>query len=321
MKRVHCGGLLLLGLIATACGANTAEDVREPAAFYTWYVAGSAPERILIDLAAIDRATGQATHITGMEINDSDLGRPVSLGLSFDPRTGYLHTIIDWLLGPDFKSALVRVDPETGAVTQIGALHDMHFGGTETDQCGNLYAVGFTAGFPEGSGGPPVVYSGDGKLYRFDTESGEKTPIGDTGIAAVMDLAFDPAGTLWATSENKLWTIDLETGRSTHVLDIEGVPTEGQPRNMVMSIDFDDAGTLYGSISEGFVDNFVNSAFVTIDLETGAIEMIAVDNGLGTVHGGEFVPSPAAGSPDRGRGAGAECRDDRSSAQRMLPQE
>ena len=61
-----------------------------------------------------------------------------------------------------------------------------------------------------------IEYGPNGRLYSIDKTTGVGTAIGTgTGIDYTMDVAFDCAGRLWATTMGDLWRIDLATGAST----------------------------------------------------------------------------------------------------------
>tara|TARA_R110002073_G_scaffold300298_1_gene467596 strand:- start:9076 stop:10113 length:1038 start_codon:yes stop_codon:yes gene_type:complete len=305
MKSIYFMSAMLVGLPAfAACegevpesdlGANVEtarQELRQrgnrPSSdFYTSYTIDPNIGRLFKDLAKIDKDTGLAVAGPEIDLSNSDgVGLPAVLGLSIDPRDGTMYSFVNWVFGPSTQSELVTIDPDTGATTRLGDMHDMNFAGSETDTCGNFYTVGFSGGYPDG----PEVFFGDAQLYRFNTDTGEATVIGDTGIEDMMDLAFDKQGVLWGTTMNKLFTIDVETGESTFVTDIVGVPTEGQPRNMVMSIDFDRRNRLYGSTTEAWLPVFAESAFMRINHHTGQVSLVSESNGLGAVHGGEFAP-------------------------------
>ncbi len=121
------------------------------------------------------------------------------------------------------------------------------------------------------------------------------TPIGTgTGLPDVMDLAFDSQGTLWATTQNELYTISLDDGSATWVADITNVPPappgETNPR-LIMSIAFDKHDVLYGTAIVGFwVTDYTVATIMRIDTETGEGTVIGY-NELGYNHGGDTMPT------------------------------
>ena len=219
-------------------------------------------------------------------------GISAGLGLTFDV-DGSVYIINNWLLGTDPNLAeLARIDLNTGEVTVIAEIGN-HFSGSEIDACGNLYSVGFQAPPPNDGAYFSPLY-GD-KLCRVDKYTGEVTPIGDgTGLPDVMDLAFDSEGTLWATADNKLYTISLDDGIATEVADITNVPPapdgETNPR-MIMSIAFDKHDVLYGTAIVGFwVTDDAVATIMEIDTETGEGTVLGY-NELGYNHGGDTMPA------------------------------
>jgi hypothetical protein len=246
-----------------------------------------------VDFMRIDPVSGHGTILwrLGVDPPAPDFSVfPTPLGLTFD-LDGTMYTIVDWINWncPPMGSRLARVDFNTGAVTYIGPMHPLHFSGPEIGPDGVLYACGFEK--PDQFTGAPV-FCGDTYLYRFDKWTGEATPIGLTGITvdAVMDLAFDSRGRLWATTANKLFLLDTQTGHGTFVTDIKGVPQDHPPLE-VMTIAFNDADVLYGTAIIGFCSDYCGPAPVmTIDVATGQATLIG-DTGQMFNHGGDMLPN------------------------------
>lgn len=267
-----------------------AGDKCNPASrYYTtyWTALGMAME-------TIDLRHGEGVPYLPEVLLDEPSGRgyAAALGLTFD-LDGSVYIINNWILGPNPSLAeLDRIDLETGEVTVIAQI-DNHFCGSEIDACGNLYTVGFQPPAPNYGYYFSPLY-GD-KLCRIDKYTGEVTPIGDgTGLPDVMDLAFDSHGTLWATTDNKLYTLDLEDGTATWVCDITNVPPapEGETNPMmIMSIAFDKRDVLYGTAIVGFcvVCNNI-SPIMRIDCETGEGTLLGYSE-LGYNHGGDTMPT------------------------------
>jgi hypothetical protein len=243
--------------------------------------------------------TIDAVHGVGVPFLDDVLlddpsgkGYAAALGLTFD-LDGSVYIINNWLGGPNPALAeLTKIDLNTGAATVIAQI-DNHFCGSEIDACGNLYSVGFSPPPPNDGYYFSPLY-GD-KLCRIDKYTGEVTPIGNgTGLPDVMDLAFDSHGTLWATTQNKLYTIGLDDGVATEVAEITNVPPappgETNPM-MVMSIAFDAHDVLYGTAIVGFwVTNVTVAPIMRIDPETGEGTVLGYSE-LGYNHGGDTMPT------------------------------
>jgi hypothetical protein len=159
------------------------------------------------------------------------------------------------------KSRLVKVNMDTGDVELLGEVIPLNLVALEINHCGEVFATGFTLSNKLGE------WFGDTNLYRVDRESGSLSLIGDTGLVKIMDLAFDPDGTLWATVGNVLYTLDMETGAPTKVATITGV----EKNNEIMGIGFTSDGILYGTTpySDGFYRIDPASGFVTEIGRTG----------------------------------------------------
>lgn len=248
-----------------------------------------------IGLERIDTRTGQGTHLWFFDIPDDPEFPGVPLfvspfGIAFDV-DGTIYTIINWMdFNPEHPwSRLARVDRFTGAVTFIGEPYPMHFNGPEMDDCGNIYATGFRV--------PPVVF-GDSNLYRIDKVTGVATQVGDTGQSDWMDLDFDSEGNLWTTTDNKLYTLNTDTGAATFDTEIIGVPHENIPGVCeedwpfmeVMTIAFDKKDNLWATAMRGLSQCAeVTSPVMEIDTETGLAKVIGY-TGLSYNHGGDIAP-------------------------------
>jgi hypothetical protein len=199
-------------------------------------------------IGTIDATTG-----AGTDVGATGVSQTWAAAFDID---GTLYTLTRGFSG---NARLATVDQTTGVVTEIG--------GTGTDMIsleiaadGTMYGVG----------------SFDRILYTIDKSSGATTAIGSTGIAFVMDLAFDSAGTLYATVDNRLWTLDTSTGASTFVTVISGVPD-----GAIMGIMFDSSDTLYATVYRP------NSPLLTVDTSTGAATVVGA-TGMNLPHGGDM---------------------------------
>ena len=127
---------------------------------------------------------------------------------------------------------------------------------------------------------------------RIDRETGEVELYGPTGHTHWMDLAFDRDGVLWGTFDNELYTIDTETGASTLVTAIYGVPDAGPPNMMeVMSIAFDKHNVLYGTGLTTFFDHPEGSPVMRIDTGTGEATLLGYSQTTYANHGGDIMPT------------------------------
>jgi sugar lactone lactonase YvrE len=294
------GVLLSSDTLATGDGDLTkASSYLVPGGYYSfdWEVfAYSALEHI-------DYHTGQGTYMWSIGLTDQstpDVFGPSPFGLAFD-LDGTIFTMLNFAaFDPALVSSqLARVDPETGEVTTIGEPFNLNTSGPEMDACGNFWVCGFEV--------PALGYIwGDSNLYRIDKYTGDRTLIGDTGKTNWMDLAFDSKGTLWATTENALWTLDLTTGASTFVTEIHDVPDAGEPRWMeVMSITFDDADVMYGTAMTVYYDDPEGSPVMRIDPETGETVQLGHTQNYYN-HGGDTYPTTVHVAHRTGKG-GYKC--------------
>lgn len=185
------------------------------------------------------------------------------------------YTILNKRLPAESKPAeaearLAKVNMETGHAELLGNLIHLNLMGLEINPCGEVFATGFSLSNKLGE------WYGDTNLYRVDRQDASLVLIGDTGIERIMDLAFDPEGTLWATAGNLLYTLDLETGAPKEMAKITGVEAD----NEIMGIGFTSTGELFGTTP--WVDGFYN-----ID-PTSGVATEAGRHGFKIVHGGDI---------------------------------
>ncbi len=221
---------------------------------------------------------------------------PTPFGLAFDV-DGSMYTTLNILAfePAQVESQFARVDSSTGEVTLIGDPFPINTAGGDIDACGNYYVTGFEV--------PALGYIwGDSNLYVIDKQTGEPTLIGDTGKTNWMDLAFDSDGTLWATTENELHTLDTETGLATFITEIHGVPHAEPPDLMeIMSIAFDERGHLYGTAMTVYYEDPDGSPVLKIDTVTGDATVIGYTHQVYN-HGGDILPKKATVAHLEGKG-------------------
>lgn len=281
--------LALLVLLLTACqplvaleDTAPAEDAAasesaatDPMVDVNFYTSHGAHERFgMIDL---DSAVGtDVGPYTNPEVNVLRAEWPATNGAIYD---GYFYTILNKRLPADgtpdeAEARLARVDMQTGEVELLGSVIPLNLIGIEIDACGQVFATGFTLSNQIGE------FFGDTQLYRVDRQDGSLTLIGDTGLERIMDMSFDPEGTLWATVGNILYTLDPETGTPTEVARITGVEDD----NEIMGIGFTDEGTLFATTP-------FSDGFYTIDLATGEVTEVG-RHGFAFPHGGDIPMTP-----------------------------
>jgi hypothetical protein len=130
-----------------------------------------------------------------------------------------------------------------------------------------------------------TFYGGDwnGVFYTIIPATGVATAVGNMGFADVMDFALDNTGTLWATGQNQLWTVNPATGVGTFKATITGGPV------YVMGIMFDSANQMFATDY-----NSSNSPLYKINTTTGVATGVG-NTGFFQPHGGDFpIPEPAS---------------------------
>jgi hypothetical protein len=281
----------LAALIYPAPGSAVAGDsplMLQPGNYYSFAFNGVA--FAYADLEKINVANGVGTYIWSLDYDSTPPPGALAyspFGLTFDVDGTMYATMNVAAFDPaGARSQLARIDSNTGEVTLIGAPVPFNTAGPDIDAQGNMYVCGFQV--------DALGYIwGNSNLYRIDKATGEFISVGDTGHTHWMDLAFDSQGTLWGTFGNELYTIDTQTGASTFVTAIYGVPDAGDPRFMeVMSIAFDAHDVLYGTAMTVYYDDPQGSPVVRIDTTTGECEVKGYTHQVYN-HGGDILPSKA----------------------------
>jgi hypothetical protein len=245
-----------------------------------FYTSQAAHER----LGTIDLESGVGTDIgpyTHRDLEITRTGWPAVNGAVYKNK---FYVILNKRLPADAtpdqaEAHLAQVNPRTGKVKLVGSPINLNLGGIEISYCGEMFATGFSL-----TNGLGHLY-GDTNLYRVDRKDGSLTLIGDTGIERIMDLAFDPAGNLWGTVGNVLYTLDLETGTPTEMAQITGtgVGSDGAV-NEIMGIGFTSQGELFGTAP--FSDKLYS-----LDPQTGMATEVGT-HGFVIPHGGDIPMIP-----------------------------
>lgn len=209
----------------------------------------------------IDTATAAGTDVGAT-------GQTDGWGLAIDVD----NTIFTTYAGFSGDAQLATIDASTGAIAStIGGL-GVSLIAIEIDASGQLWGVGYN----------------DQVLYRIDKSNASTTAVGSTGISIMMDLSFDSSGSLYATTGNVLYSLNLATGAPTFVATYTGIAS-----GEVMSIMHDDTDRLFAA---AYV---ADSPLYEIDPSTGAATTIGA-TGLNRPHGGDITNgSVAAPGPAR----------------------
>jgi uncharacterized repeat protein (TIGR01451 family) len=124
-----------------------------------------------------------------------------------------------------------------------------------------------------------VFYASDAtSLYTIDPATGASTLVGPFGTSLMIDIAMGPNGDMYGhdIGTDSTYLIDPATGAATLI-----GPT-GYNANYAQGLDFDNEdGTLYIFLYQGGGSN----VYGTVDLATGAVIPLAIDNPLGEFEG------------------------------------
>ncbi len=190
-------------------------------------------------------------------------------GMDFDPSATTLYAL------NDTSGELGTIDLTTGAFTGLVpcvAPVDIWTGLTIDPVSGVFYASDAT------------------DLYTIDPATGNYTLIGPFGTSLMIDIAMNTNGEMYGhdIGTDSIYSIDPTTGVATLI-----GPT-GYNANYAQGMDFDnDDGTLYIFLYIGGGAN----VFGTVDLSTGAVSPLAVDDPTGEFEGAVQVPGAAPDVP------------------------
>jgi hypothetical protein len=161
----------------------------------------------LAHLASIDLATGVETTVGG-----NPLGLNLYVMGMTSSRNGVLYAAGDFTpTSPTFNS-LYTIDKSTGLATRIGSF------GVGSAKMDFIMSLSFD---PSGR----LFGASQHSIYRIDPSTAVATKVVDiAGATRVMGLAFDQAGTLYASDfiplpmGSTIYTVDLATGQFTPLI-------------------------------------------------------------------------------------------------------
>jgi DNA-binding beta-propeller fold protein YncE len=178
--------------------------------------------------------------------------------------SGALYSVCGSTVKPG-PQQLASIDPKTGHATRVGmVVEGLQVMGLEFAPNGTLYTVG------DANPASPTFSS----LYTVDVTSGSLTRIGSTGTSSFFhDFAFDGSGTMYGTTSDALYTIDLKTGTATKVVDFVG-------GGAIMGLSFN------ASQNKLYATDFKKpiSAVYLVDIRTGFLTPVAA-TGFPLAHG------------------------------------
>jgi hypothetical protein len=198
------------------------------------------------------------------------------------PSTGsYTGNFLSWT-GSDDPShyfTLVRVNGQTGAVTNIG---------------GNDFFAALAYG-PDGT-----LYGIGSDLHIVNPADGSSAPIGDLvyqGAQVIMTAAtFSPTGTLYvmeSSNPHRVFSVDLASAALTYV---------GTPSALIRALEFGSSGTLYGAFADLFTVSPTDlSTISTVGSTPALLDQLALGES-GTMYGMDYAPSQYIFSLNLGTG-------------------
>jgi len=265
---------LMVGIaadMATAQPAMSAAEASGMAIPENYYSSHAGHERF----GMIDLATGGGTDVGPIATTELTVSRTEWFSGNGAAYDGAYYMFLNKRLPMDgtpdqAQGHLTRLNIDTGATEIVGDVLPINLMAIEIDGCGHAFATGFTLSNDLGH------LFGDTNLYSVNLNDASITLIGDTGLERIMDMSFDPDGTLWATTGNVLYTLDAETGAPSKVAEITGVEND----NEIMGIGFTDNGELYATTP--FSDGFYK-----LDPMSGVVQEVG-RHGMTLLHGGDI---------------------------------
>jgi hypothetical protein len=180
----------------------------------------------------------------------------------------------------DATRTLETINTSTGARTVVATLSGIEAGHTLSGISINPLTGGMFLSSTNVS---------SSNLYTIDLTTGSATLVAATGVAAIIDIAFDPLGNLFATdiARDALFGLNPLTGASTFIGAL------GFSLNFAQGMDFDfETGTLYAALYSG---SGVGQ-WATINTSTGAANLLAplgFEMEIAIARGSTPVPEPA----------------------------
>ena len=222
---------------------------------------------------------------------------PTDMAYALDVRNGNFvsHLLNDFsgqtIVGPN-AHPIFAMDFDETATTLYGIDNTTRELGTLNLADGTFASIAAVSGIPstftisgltiDPADGTAYVSTVDGvtmNLYMLDLGTGAATLIGtDATVPLLIDIAIGPQGVMYGhdIGTDSIYTINTSTGAATLV-----GPT-GLASNFAQGMDFDNAdGTLYVWSYQGGGTN----TYGTVDLATGAVTPLSVNNPLGEFEG------------------------------------
>lgn len=211
--RVKWVAIAALAVICTRC-AQSGDDV-----FY----ANADGKLIKIESQGVQKVKISQVGATGLP----------GCGAMARSSAGILYSFCGEGIAKPGPQQLATIDPATGRATIVGkTVEGLQIMGMKFGPDDKLYAVG------DANPASPTFNS----LYTVDVKNGAVTRVGPTSAPAFFhDFAVDRSGTMYGTSSDALYTIDLKTGTASKVTNFVG-------GGMVMGLSFNaDQSKLYAT--------------------------------------------------------------------------
>lgn len=247
--------LLHTAAIAAVCGLCVDCGQAADDAFYAIAEAPASPKLIRIEARGVNK-------VTVTQVGPTGAFGCASMAVS---TSGTLYSVCGQGILKPGPQQLATIDPKTGHATTFGQTIDgLQIMGLKFGPDGRLYSVG------DANPASPTFNS----LYTVDVTTAAVNRIGSTGASSFFhDFALDRSATMYGTTSDGLYTIDLKSGTATKVADFVG-------GGMVMGLSFNaDRNRLYATDWKK-----PTSDVYLVDVHTGFLTPIAA-TGYAFAHG------------------------------------
>ena len=239
------------------------------------------------NLYTVDTATGLTTTVG--QLVDAAGARYAINGMAWDQANGWLWGTTSGA-SPTLANGFVRINPQTGQVTQVGVLgfSPANFGADLDMRNGTLF------GWAENS---------ISALMTINTATGAATVVGPNGQnlnTTGGGLASNASGTMFSTPDlatGNIWQVNTATGQLFGATSLSG----GTAFARIGALEFL-GSTLFGVELVGdAVSGITSNKLISIDAVTGAITSVGQFRDANTLQFNRFidaiaVPAPAAAS-------------------------
>lgn len=242
-----CLGALAIFTIGTSANAQALYAATASGGAGELYVLDPATGGIVKDIGALNDVTGLNYGITG---------------LAFDPVSGVLYGSVS-NSNPATRAQLVSVDPNTAAVTVIGAFNAGNSGSRPATMADLTFDPITDILYGVGSVGGP-------KLYSINTATGAASLTGPLSLTSTTGggVACDATGVIYGTptGASRFVTYNQATGAINNLGALSGLPFAS---GAVDALAFNSSGTLYGMETDE--TPAAATHLITINTSNGAV--------------------------------------------------